>query len=122
MSTYERMDRDAARRDERVLADAAHAIRVFFESIDDRLPLFDPFDAEQPTTLANDELGYEIRAALADRDWIEGYRLGRDDVRRESVGLGPLGPGATPDPKDGWSPSHTRTDAYALGRIDAADA
>ena len=121
MSTYERMDREAARRDEQVLAHAAHAIRVFFESVGDRLPLFDPFERD-PATLPSDELGDEIRAALADRDWIEGYRLGRGDVQRESAGVSPLGPGATPDPKDGWSPSSIRRDAYALGRVDAANA
>jgi hypothetical protein len=115
------MDRDAARRDERVLGEAVHEIHRFFDNVGDRLPLFDPFEPMRAAGIDN-ELTNDIGAALADRDWIEGYRLGRDDARREALGAPLRGPGATANPKDGWSPSRTRLEAYRLGRVDGTDA
>jgi len=114
------MNRDAARSDEQALAAAVQEIRRFFETVGDRLPVLDPFETHEPPPVVDDDIRDEIHAALVDRDWIEGYRLGRDDARRDNARHAPRGPGATPDPKDGWSPSRTRAEAYALGRLDAA--
>ena len=57
----------------------------------------------------------DVLAALSDLDWIDGYRCGVEDARRASNGEQLRGPGATPDPKDGWSPSVQRIDAYNAG-------
>ena len=111
------MDRERARRDPRALSDAVRAVRAFFDGIGAQLPLFDPFATDQPQSVP-DSITKDVRAALADRDWIEGYRAGRDDVKREAEGLTPRGPGATADAKDGWSPTSRRVEAYALGRVD----
>jgi hypothetical protein len=85
-----RMDREAARRDERVLAEAVVQIVRFFEGVGDRLPLFDPFKTDVGVSYG--ELIDEVRAALGDR-------LGRGDAAREAAGHPPQGPGRRRTPK-----------------------
>ena len=58
----------------------------------------------------------DVAAALSDLDWMDGFRRGLADAERSSRGESLLGPGATADPRDGWSPSNQRVDAYDAGR------
>jgi hypothetical protein len=75
----------------------------------------DPAGHAESSTSEMEAVRLDVLAALSDLDWIDGYRHGIEDARRASIGEELRGPGATPDPKDGWSPSVQRTDAYNAG-------
>jgi hypothetical protein len=111
------MDRDAARRDPARLASAATAIQRFFDHASRTLPIFDPNERlhEDPDSL---DLADDVRTALGDRDWIEGYQAGLDDALRSAEGRDLVGPGATQSAYDGWSASPNRQAAYDAGRAD----
>lgn len=75
----------------------------------------DPAGHAESSTSEMETVRLDVLAALNDLDWIDGYRHGIEDARRASNGEQLCGPGATPDPKDGWSPSLQRIDAYNAG-------
>ena len=75
----------------------------------------DPSGAVESTDAEMESVRLDVAGALNDLDWIEGFRRGLADAERSSKGESLLGPGATADPRDGWSPSNQRVDAYDAG-------
>lgn len=75
----------------------------------------DPLGAGESTDAEMEAVRLDVAAALSDLDWIEGFRRGLADAERSSRGESLLGPGATADPRDGWSSSNQRVDAYDAG-------
>jgi hypothetical protein len=74
--------------------------------------------AAPPRPQAFDPVVEFNRRMLDDLEWVAGYVAGRRDAQAARDGAEQTGPGATPDPKDGWSASRTRVDAYKLGLED----
>ena len=95
------------------LDDAESRVRSFLAKRPDLS--VDPAGRAETSADEMESTRQDVLAALSDLDWIDGFRRGIEDARRVSNGEELLGPGATPDPKDGWSSSIQRTDAYEAG-------
>lgn len=111
--TYIRIDRVALMTSPGRLDAAESSVRAFLAS---RPTLTaDPKGQMESSPEEMEEVRLNVAAAISDLDWIDGYRRGLADAERASRGATLVGPGATPDPKDGWSPSVQRSDAYNAG-------
>ena len=105
------LDRDAARHDVAVIDGwRAEVHRA-------QAALLDEGDVTTDAVFADRVLGFNAQM-LQDLEWAAGYTEGRRDAEAIAAGAEVQGPGATPDPKDGWLTGGTRRAAYELGLAD----